>query len=182
MKLEPLCTKVSGIKKEINNTLKSKGNVLGEELSSLQEKLGTCMTLNIISQKKSRLTYFLNFLRLKKILTKNLLRFEVKESGVAKYLFIPPDTVLALNMLVENRHRYVKKNNRYLFASINSSKGYFRADKPLKKFAITCQAEFPHNLTLTRIRKHVPPMVQLLRLKSHKFEGVAQFMGILKFT
>lgn len=93
--------------------------------------------------------------------------------------------VLLTKTLKDNIDLLIKKriycgvdiNNKYLFASIRHTCGFYRAHILLKKYAQLAGCQNVETITSTRLRKHVAIMVQLLNLKEHELDSLAKFMG-----
>lgn len=71
----------------------------------------------------------------------------------------------------------VNESNKYLFASLRNTCGYYRASDLIAYFARKAGCQMADTITSTRLRKHVSTMVQLLNLKEHELDALAQFLG-----
>lgn len=83
-----------------------------------------------------------------------------------------------INLLITRRAVCgVDSNNMYLFASLRNTCGFYRASDLISTFARKAGCELAETITSTRLRKHVSTMVQLLNLKDHELDALAQFLG-----
>lgn len=114
-----------------------------------------------------------------RILVRSLKRVEIKgKKGRKVPVILTSDLQASISLLNEKRKDFEMNNtNEYLFPSVSQSCGHFRADILLKKFAHSCGAKHPENLTSTQLRKHVATLSQLLNLRDHELDALAKYMG-----
>ena len=84
-----------------------------------------------------------------------------------------------VDLLVNTREEAgINPQNEYVFArAYNDSEKPMSAHSCLHHYANDCGANFPKNLTTTRLRKHIATMTQLLNLDENQLEQVADYMG-----
>lgn len=68
-------------------------------------------------------------------------------------------------------------DNLYLFPSLCSTTGHYRAHVLLRKYSILAGCNEVESITSTRLRKHIATMTQLLNLRDHELDTLAEFMG-----
>ena len=82
-----------------------------------------------------------------------------------------------INLLLETRTAAgIAADNAYLFARRNSLFPY-RSSDCLRKFANECGAKNADALTSTKLRKHIATMSQVLSLRRHELDLLANFLG-----
>jgi hypothetical protein len=107
-------------------------------------------------------------------------RVEVKgKHGNKVAILIPKAMKESLDILFLTRSDIgVPMKNKYVFANIHSRLGKpLRACVCMHHFAGSCGAVMPHNLTSTKLRKHLATMTQVLNLKDNELDIVAKFLG-----
>ncbi|KAL1492583.1 hypothetical protein ABEB36_010823 [Hypothenemus hampei] len=111
------------------------------------------------------------------ILLKSIKRVVIRgKRGRGVPVLFSPDVQQHIQILLENRDRFVPKDNLYMFAKSNS-KSHIVGYKILNKYAKSCGAKNPESLTSTRLRKHLATLSQLFNLKDNEIEQLATFMG-----
>jgi len=70
----------------------------------------------------------------------------------------------------------IYKSNKYVFA-VAFSDNFLRGSDVLRKVSVQCGASQPSTLTSTNLRKHVATVSQILNLKDHELDTLAQFLG-----
>jgi len=116
--------------------------------------------------------------RLEQNMCKLFSRIEIrgKRDAVVPVL-LTEDVRRAIDVLVDTRSSVgVKETNEYVFA-LTGSDNYIRGSDALRKAASQCGAENPQTLTSTNFRKHIATLSQLIDLKDHELDALAQFMG-----
>ena len=84
----------------------------------------------------------------------------------------------ALDLLTMAREKAGLKDNKYLFANVNSKHNkHYRGSDCLRNFSSRCGAENPALLTATQLRKHLATVSQILNLKESELDVLATFMG-----
>lgn len=92
-------------------------------------------------------------------------------------VLLSPDMVNAITRLVEKRKDCgVLDENLFLFARPHCLTPY-RGQDCLRLYASECGAENPELLRSTQLRKHVATLSQILNLKNHELDQVANFLG-----
>ncbi len=69
------------------------------------------------------------------------------------------------------------ETNPYLFPRCTTTNSHLRGSDVMRRFAAECGASKPHLLTSTRLRKHVATTAQVLGLKEHEMDMLANFLG-----
>jgi len=83
----------------------------------------------------------------------------------------------AIDLLIECRSLAgVKASNTFVFA-LSHSDNCIRGSDVLRKVSLQCGAANPSTLTSTNFRKHIATLSQLIDLKDHELDSLAQFMG-----
>lgn len=92
-------------------------------------------------------------------------------------VLLSPDMVDAITCLIEKRKDCgVLAENLFLFARPHCLTPY-RGQDCLRLYASECGAENPELLRSTQLRKHVATLSQILNLKNHELDQVANFLG-----
>lgn len=92
-------------------------------------------------------------------------------------MLLSPDMVNAITRLTEKRQDCgVLAENIFLFARPHCLTPY-RGQDCLRIYATECGAENPEHLRSTQLRKHVATLSQILNLKNHELDQVANFLG-----
>ncbi|KAL0973531.1 hypothetical protein UPYG_G00205510 [Umbra pygmaea] len=105
-------------------------------------------------------------------------RVEIRgKRGRKVAVLLSPDMVDALNQLVSKRRECgVPGVNEFLFARPHCLTPY-RGQDCLRIYANECGAQNPKLLRSTQLRKHVATLSQILNLKNHELDQVADFLG-----
>jgi len=99
-----------------------------------------------------------------------------KRDGIVP-LLVTEHVRSAIDLLVESRSSAgVKMSNQYVFA-LSHSENYIRGSDAVRKAAVHSGAANPSTLTSTNFRKHIATLSQLIDLKDHELDALAQFMG-----
>ncbi|XP_024119917.1 uncharacterized protein LOC112141094 isoform X9 [Oryzias melastigma] len=92
-------------------------------------------------------------------------------------VLLSPDMVNAITRLTEKRADCgVLAENPFLFARPKCLTPY-RGQDCLRLYAAECGAKNPELLRSTQLRKHVATLSQILNLKNHELDQVANFLG-----
>jgi hypothetical protein len=70
----------------------------------------------------------------------------------------------------------IRQSNNFVFA-VSCSDNYVRGSDALRTAATRCGAQNPSTLTSTNFRKYVATLSQVINLKDHELDILAQFMG-----
>ena len=95
-------------------------------------------------------------------------------------LLITSDQKRMMDLLVDPEMRAaagIAEDNAYVFALTKGSMSFVRGHDVLRSFAQSCGADRPMTLRSSDFRKHLATMSQVLNLKRHELDQVAQFMG-----
>lgn len=105
-------------------------------------------------------------------------RVEIRgKRGRKVAVLLSPDMVDALTHLISRRTECgVPEENTFLFARPNCLSPY-RGQDCLRIYANECGAQNPELLRSTQLRKHVATLSQVLNLKNHELDQVADFLG-----
>ncbi len=105
-------------------------------------------------------------------------RVEIRgKRGRKVAVLLSPDMVDALTHLISRRTACgVPEENTFLFARPNCLTPY-RGQDCLRMYANECGAQNPELLRSTQLRKHVATLSQVLNLKNHELDQVADFLG-----
>ncbi|XP_070403971.1 uncharacterized protein [Nothobranchius furzeri] len=115
-----------------------------------------------------------------KKLCENLIRVEVRgKRGRKVPVLFPLNIKESVELLIKTRKEAgISPTNPYIFAHpFYGSQEGIRGCDSLKRFAESCGAKQPENLTSTKLRKHVATISQLLNLQNHELDQLATFMG-----
>lgn len=84
-----------------------------------------------------------------------------------------------IKIMIEVRRctNFVSKENPYLFASLQNLAKWINGSSILRKYAVTCGAQYPDTLTSSRLRKQIATVLQILNLTDTEMEQIAKFMG-----
>lgn len=85
----------------------------------------------------------------------------------------------SVDLLNETRQRAgVHEENTYVFARVyQGSESPRPAHECLSKYAESCGAKYPKNLTTTKLRKHIATMSQIVNSEGNELEQLATYMG-----
>ncbi|XP_028275106.1 serine/threonine-protein kinase PAK 1 isoform X25 [Parambassis ranga] len=105
-------------------------------------------------------------------------RVEIRgKRGRKVAVLLSPDMVDALTHLISKRTECgVPEENEFLFARPHCLSSY-RGQDCLRIYANECGAQNPELLRSTHLRKHVATLSQILNLKNHELDQVADFLG-----
>ncbi|XP_014845934.1 PREDICTED: uncharacterized protein LOC106919823 isoform X1 [Poecilia mexicana] len=105
-------------------------------------------------------------------------RVEIKgERGRKVAVLLSPDMVEAITQLISKRRECgVPDKNTFLFAIPNCLTPY-RGQDCLRVYANDSGAQSPELLRSTQLRKHVATLSQVLNLRNHELDQVANFLG-----
>lgn len=111
-------------------------------------------------------------------LCKHFSRVEIRcKRGRKVAVLLSPDMVDALTHLISKRRECgVPEENKFLFARPHCLSPY-RGQDCLRIYANECGAQNPKLLRSTQLRKHVSTFSQVLNLKNHELDQVADFLG-----
>ncbi|XP_077409523.1 uncharacterized protein LOC144039745 [Vanacampus margaritifer] len=111
-------------------------------------------------------------------LCKHFSRVEIRgKRGRKVAVLLSPDMVDSLTQLINKRKDCeVPEENIFLFARPNCLTPY-RGSDCLRTYANECGAQNPEHLRSTQLRKHVATLSQVLNLKNHELDQVADFLG-----
>ncbi|XP_014823286.1 PREDICTED: uncharacterized protein LOC106903805 [Poecilia mexicana] len=118
--------------------------------------------------------------KFEKKLCENLARVEVRgKRGRKVPVLFTTNIKQSVELLIKTREEVgISPTNPYIFARpFYGSQGNFRGCDSLKRFAESCGAKQPQNLTSTKLRKHIATVSQLLNLQTHELDQLATFMG-----
>ena len=112
-------------------------------------------------------------------LMKSMARIEMRgKKGRKVAVLVTEKHKRYIDILIKKRNESgICQGNPFLFARQGSSRTPIRSSDVLRKYAIECEAEQPHLLTSTSLRKHIAVITQLLNLKNNELDIVAKFMG-----
>ncbi|XP_077422406.1 uncharacterized protein LOC144052330 isoform X6 [Vanacampus margaritifer] len=111
-------------------------------------------------------------------LCKHFSRVEIRgKRGRKVAVLLSPDMVDSLTQPINKRKDCeVPEENIFLFARPNCLTPY-RGSDCLRTYANECGAQNPEHLRSTQLRKHVATLSQVLNLKNHELDQVADFLG-----
>ena len=95
-------------------------------------------------------------------------------------MLITADLKSAMDKLVDEQlhaRADVAKDNPHVFALSKGSLLYIRGHDVLRTSSEVCGATRPQLLRSVNLRKHVASMSQILNLKDHELDQLADFMG-----
>jgi len=103
----------------------------------------------------------------------------VGKRGRTVPVLLSTEAMTWLNALVANRIQAgVSQDNAYLFArSCYGGTGHIRGSDCLRAYATEAGLENADSIRSTKLRKHVATASQILALKEHQLETLADFMG-----
>nr|XP_057946184.1 uncharacterized protein LOC131140091 isoform X1 [Doryrhamphus excisus] len=105
-------------------------------------------------------------------------RVEIRgKRGRKVAVLLSPDVVDSLTLLLKKRKECgVPEENIFLFGRPHCLTSY-RGQDCLRTYANECGAQNPELLRSTQLRKHVATLSQVLNLKNHELDQVADFLG-----
>lgn len=111
-------------------------------------------------------------------LCKHFSRVEIRgKRGRKVIVLLSPDMVDALTHLINKRKECgVPHENNFLFARPHCLSPY-RGQDCLRTYGNECGAQNPELLRSTQLRKHVATLSQVLNLRDHELDQVADFLG-----
>ncbi|XP_032423904.1 uncharacterized protein LOC116723252 [Xiphophorus hellerii] len=118
--------------------------------------------------------------KFEKKLCENLTRVEIRgKRGRKVPVLFPTNVKESVELLIKTREEAgISPTNPYIFARpYYGSQESFRGCDCLRRFAESCGAKLPQNLTSTKLRKHLATVSQLLNLQTHELDQLATFMG-----
>ena len=118
--------------------------------------------------------------RMERELCKLFVRVEVPgKRGRTVPILFTQDMQDSITLLMKFREQIgVPETNKYIFAYTNfNSMSYLRGSDCLRRFAAACGAHHPQALRSTNLRKQIATMSQILNMKDHELDLLAQYMG-----
>ncbi|XP_056432890.1 uncharacterized protein LOC130371215 isoform X1 [Gadus chalcogrammus] len=115
-----------------------------------------------------------------KKLCENFIRVEIRgKRGQTVPVLFPTDVQESVELLIRTRDDVgISPSNPYIFSHPHyGSQGNMRGCECLKRYAESCGAQHPENITSTKLRKHVATVSQLLNLQTRELDQLATFMG-----
>ncbi|XP_059892526.1 uncharacterized protein LOC132446309 [Gadus macrocephalus] len=115
-----------------------------------------------------------------KKLCENFIRVEIRgKRGHTVPVLFPTDVQESVELLIRTRDEVgISPSNPYIFSHPHyGSQRNMRGCECLKRYAESCGAQHPENITSTKLRKHVATVSQLLNLQTHELDQLATFMG-----
>ncbi|CAG9763730.1 unnamed protein product [Ceutorhynchus assimilis] len=82
-----------------------------------------------------------------------------------------------VNILLNNREKYIPSDNDYVFAIPGSSIPWGKGDVAIRSLASKMNLENPHVMTSNKLRKHIATVMQILSLSKDEARQFSQFMG-----
>lgn len=82
-----------------------------------------------------------------------------------------------VNILLNNREKYILPDNDYVFAIPGSSIPWGKGDVAIRSLASKMNLENPHVMTSNKLRKHIATVMQILSLSKNEAKQFSQFMG-----
>ena len=106
----------------------------------------------------------------------------VGKRGRTVPVLLTTEMMALLNALVAKRHKAgVAQDNTYLFARCcYGGTGHVRGSDCLRAYANDAGVDNANSIRSTKLRKHVATASQILALKDHQLETLADFMGHLR--
>ena len=115
-----------------------------------------------------------------KALCENLTRIEIiGKRGRLVPVILTDSMKASMDVLMEKREKAsISSDNPYFFARTNNlSISHMRGCDSLRKLTEEVPLKHPKLIRSIRLRKHIAMMTQLVNLKDHELDTVAQFMG-----
>lgn len=110
-----------------------------------------------------------------KKLSNSLHRIEITgKKGRTVPVLLTKEMDKQIELLIQCRPNYVAEGNRYVFGKDES---HIRGSDVLRKYSELCGAVAPERLRSTKLRKHIATTAQVLNLKEHEMDILANFMG-----
>ena len=81
-----------------------------------------------------------------------------------------------IDKLLAARPSFIPMHNPFLFAC-KGEYSHLRGSDALRRFAADCGAKRPELLTLTKLRKQIASLAQVVSLKENELDSLATFMG-----
>lgn len=113
-------------------------------------------------------------------LVKHFSRVEIMgKRGRRVAVLLNPEVVSAVTLLADKRNVCnVDRDNPFLFGRPQCpSSSFFQGQDCIRIFASQCGAKNPQYLRSTYFRKHVATLSQILTLKNHELDQLADFLG-----
>jgi hypothetical protein len=82
-----------------------------------------------------------------------------------------------VNILLNNKEKYIPRDNDYVFAIPGSSIPWGKGDVAIRSLAKKMNLENPHVMTSNKLRKHIATVMQILSLSKDEAKQFSQFMG-----
>lgn len=147
-----------------------------------RRRIGDVQFLKISDYKKDQRTNFTDFesalTETEKVLTTKYKRVLNSEKGSRAVVFLKPEILQNyIELLLENRHKYIPPENEYVFAVPGSSIAWGKGDVAIRKLAKQMRLENCHALTSNKLRKHIATVMQILNLSKDETKQFSQFMG-----
>ena len=119
------------------------------------------------------------FSKLERALCRSLTRIEITgKRGRTVPILLTESMKRSLSTLVAFRDEAgINPENPYLFARMHYSLGHVRGSDSIREAAADSCVKHPETLTSTKLRKQIATISQVVNLKDHELDVLADFMG-----
>lgn len=113
-----------------------------------------------------------------KLLTKSYKRILNSGKGSrAVVILLPRELENFMKFLLNNRHKYIPKENNYVFATPDSKIKWGKGDVAIRTLAQKIDLQNPQAMTSNKLRKQIATVMQILNLTKDETKQFANFMG-----
>lgn len=147
-----------------------------------RRRIGDVQYLKIsdyMSEKKTDFQDFENALtESEKILTSKYKRVVNGGKGSrAVVILIPLLLQKFMNVLIDNRHKYIPQENQYVFAIPKSRLAWAQGDVAIRNLTKKMKLANPSSISSNKLRKHIATAMQVLSMSKSDCKQFSKFMG-----
>lgn len=113
-----------------------------------------------------------------KLLTKRYKRILNSGKGSRAVVILLPEILENfINIMLENRNKYLSSDNNYVFAIPGSKIKWGKGDVAIRTLAKIIKLENPENISSNKLRKQIATVTQILNLTKDEAKQFSNFMG-----
>lgn len=147
-----------------------------------RRRIGDVQFLKVNDYKCDRKSNFIDFQNAltesEKVLTTEYKRVLNSGKGSrAVVILVPKILQRFINLLIENRGKYISSDNNYVFALPGSSVKWGQGDIVFRTLTKKMDLKHPETIRSNKLRKHIATVMQILNLSNDELKQFSNFMG-----
>ncbi|XP_033211646.1 uncharacterized protein LOC117169394 isoform X1 [Belonocnema kinseyi] len=92
-------------------------------------------------------------------------------------ILVPPVIQKLMTILLDQREKYIRTDNEYVFALPNSRIKWGQGDVALRFLTKEIDLQYPEAMTSNKLRKQIATVAQLLSMSKEEMKQFSKFMG-----